>query len=216
MIKSIGKNGLVLCAFALVTTALIALTFSKTKHEIERQELKKRLSILTAIVPHELYNNDFEHDCTLITAPELLGSAEPQRIFRARLNGQASAAAIEVTAPNGYSGKINLIVGIDSQSVVTGVRALSHKETPGLGDKIELRVSDWITTFNGTYWQDKNASKWKVKKDGGQFDQFTGATITPRAVVGAVKNALIYFQQNQASIFSAANNCESGTADQAD
>ena len=210
MINSISKNGLVLCVFALIATALIALTFSGTKQQIEQQEVKKRLSILTAIVPTDKYNNDIEHDCILVTAPELLGSSEPQRIFRARLNGQASAAAIEVTAPNGYSGKIKLIVGIDKQTVVTGVRALKHKETPGLGDKIELRVSDWITGFTGTSLSDENSNKWKVKKDGGQFDQFTGATITPRAVVGAVKNAIIYFQQNQASIFTKANNCESG------
>jgi len=210
MMNSIGRNGLVLCAFALVTTALIALTFSGTKDEIERQELKKRLAILTAIVPADLYDNDIEHDCTLVTNYELLGSADPQRIFRARLNGQASAAAIEVTAPNGYSGKIKLIVGVNEQSTVTGVRTLKHKETPGLGDKIDLRVSDWILSFTDTSLTDENASKWKVKKDGGQFDQFTGATITPRAVVGAVKNAIIYYQQNQDSIFAAVGNCESG------
>lgn len=210
MINSIGKNGLVLCAFALVTTALISLTFSGTKDEIERQELKKRLSILTAIVPTDIYNNDIEHDCTLVTDSALLGSSEPQRIFRARLNDQASAVAIEVTAPNGYSGKIKLIVGINSQLLVTGVRTLKHRETPGLGDKIELRVSDWILGFTGTSLTDENTSKWKVKKDGGQFDQFTGATITPRAVVGAVKNAIIYFQQHQDTIFTAVDNCESG------
>lgn len=210
MIKSISKNGLVLCVFALVTTALIALTFSGTKDEIERQELKKRLAILTAIVPTNRYNNDIEHDCTMVTNSELLGSSDPQRVFRARLDGKASAAAIEVTAPDGYSGKIKLIVGIDEQSIVTGVRALNHRETPGLGDKIDLRVSDWILGFTGTSLTDENASKWKVKKDGGQFDQFTGATITPRAVVGAVKNAIIYYQQNQDTIFTAVDNCESG------
>ena len=213
MINSIGKNGLILCVFALITTALIALTFSQTKDEIEQQELQKRLSILTAIVPVELYNNDIEHDCTLVTNSDLLGSAEPQQIFRARLNNQASAAAIEVTAPNGYSGKIKLIVGIDTQSKVTGVRALKHKETPGLGDKIELRVSDWILGFNGMSFTEENARKWNVKKDGGQFDQFTGATITPRAVVAAVKNAVIYFQQNQQAIFTADANCESVDTD---
>ncbi len=215
MMKSVGKNGLILCVFALVTTALIAVTFVGTKDEIEKQELKKRLSILTTIVPSSSYNNDIEHDCTLITNINFLGSSEPQRVFRARLNGQDSALAIESTAPNGYSGKINLIIGINKESIVTGVRVLKHKETPGLGDKIETRISDWITRFTGLTLTDENTDKWKVKKDGGQFDQFTGATITPRAVVGAVKNTLIYFEQNKKALFAAPNNCDAPDQNQA-
>jgi electron transport complex protein RnfG len=152
----------------------------------------------------------------LVTSVELLGSDEPKHVYRATKQGQAVAVAIESTAPDGYSGKIQLVVGItssqDDLATVTGVRILEHKETPGLGDKIDLRISNWVLDFDNQMYSDAIAPNWAVKKDAGQFDQFTGATITPRAVVKAVKLSVKYYLTNQAAIFSAANACATTNA----
>lgn len=207
MKRSMFKNGLILAAFAVVTTMLIALTFSGTEQTIISQQQKKLQGILSAIVPAQLHDNDMRTNCTTVTSQEFLGSSENQTIYRATKNSQDVALALETIAPDGYSGKIKLVVGIDATGKVTGVRVLEHKETPGLGDKIDIRISDWITSFDGQVLTEENASTWAVRKDGGQFDQFTGATITPRAVVNAVKKSVEYVQAHQQDIFSAANQC---------
>ena len=124
--------------------------------------------------------------------------------YIATIDGKPSAIAIEAIAPDGYNGAIKIIVGIQDNGTITGTRVLSHQETPGLGDKIDLRVTDWILSFTGKAVNDENISAWKVRKDGGQFDQFTGATITPRAVVKAVKHAVTYVNQNKESILAQA------------
>jgi electron transport complex protein RnfG len=212
MKQSIVSNGLILTGFALVTTAIIALTFSGTKDTIAHQQMQKRLSILNAIIPPRFYDNDIQHQCILTSDQQLLGTTAPHRVYLGTLNGEPSALAIEATAPNGYSGKIELIVGVTNDGQVTGVRVLNHKETPGLGDKIDVRVSDWILNFSGETVTEKNSPDWRVKKDGGQFDQFTGATITPRAVVKAVKNAVLYVQQAQSQLYQSSTLCESELA----
>jgi electron transport complex protein RnfG len=205
------KNGLILAVFAIVATGLIALTYFGTKDQIALQQQQKLLSILNAVIDESSYDNAIQLDCALVTSSELLGSDEPQHIYRATKQGQAVAAAIETTAPDGYSGKIQLVVGITSSQAgsakVAGVRVLEHKETPGLGDKIDLRISNWVLDFNNQIYNADIATNWAVKKDGGQFDQFTGATITPRAVVSAVKLSVEYYIANQAAIFKAPNAC---------
>jgi electron transport complex protein RnfG len=207
------RNGLILAAFALVTTGLIALTYFGTKDEIAVQQQQKLLSILNAVVDEDSYNNQIQFDCAQVTSLDLLGNKSPQRIFRARQSGQNIAVAIETTAPDGYSGKIKLVVGMlskgNDKAIVSGVRILEHKETPGLGDKIELRISDWVLDFDQQEYNANNSDMWAVKKDGGQFDQFTGATITPRSVVKAVKKSIEYYLANQDAIFSAENACQS-------
>lgn len=205
------KNGLILAVFAIVTTGLIALTYFGTKDQIALQQQQKLLSILNAVIDKSTYDNAIQFDCALVTSAELLGTDEPQHIYRATKLGQGVAAAIETTAPDGYSGKIHLVVGVISTEAgsakVTGVRILEHKETPGLGDKIDLRISNWVLDFDNEVYSADIATNWAVKKDGGQFDQFTGATITPRAVVGAVKLSVEYYLAHQTAIFSAANAC---------
>jgi electron transport complex protein RnfG len=205
------KNGLILAVFAIVTTGLIALTYFGTKDQIALQQQQKLLSILNAVIDESLYDNAIQLDCTLATSTELLGSNQAQHIYRATKQGQAVAVAIETTAPDGYSGKIQLVVGITSsqpgEAKVTGVRILEHKETPGLGDKIDLRISNWVLDFDNQIYNAEIATNWAVKKDGGQFDQFTGATITPRAVVNAVKLSVEYYLANKATIFKAPNAC---------
>lgn len=207
MKKSMLSNGAILAAFAVVTTGLIGLTYSGTESTIDHQQRLKVKNTLSAILPSNRYNNDIINDCTFVTAPDYLGSELPQRVYRGRLNDEPSVLAIETVAPNGYSGRISLIVGLRNDATITGVRVLEHKETPGLGDKIDIRVSDWITSFEGKTIEEDTLAMWAVRKDGGQFDQFTGATITPRAVVAAVKLATLYAQQNQAELFDAANTC---------
>jgi len=206
MIQYMGKNGGILAIFALVTTALIALTFYLTKDTIALAKEKQLLGVLNELVPQSAHDNQLHTDC-LVLAPDPLLGDKAQRVFRARNNNDEVALIIETTTPNGYSGDIDLVVAIDTEQTVLGTRVIAHKETPGLGDKIDLRVSDWILSFNGVSYSEQSDSRWQVKKDGGQFDQFTGATITPRAVVSAIKNALIYVDDKQAMLYQSASNC---------
>ncbi|WP_137167630.1 electron transport complex subunit RsxG [Salinimonas lutimaris] len=206
MLKTISQNGGMLAVFALITTALISLTFISTEDRIAEQERQRLLSVLHEVVPVNTFDNKLYADCTLIQA-DALGTNQAQKIYRARLQGEPVALALQTTAPNGYSGDIDLVVGVDTQINVLGVRTVSHQETPGLGDKIELAVSDWILEFSGKQFNPDNQQAWQVKKDGGQFDQFTGATITPRAVVGAVRHTLDYVAQHQQALFRAPANC---------
>jgi electron transport complex protein RnfG len=206
MMQYAGKNGLILGGFALVTTILIAITFYATKDKIDAAKEKQLLSVLNELVPENQHDNELHTDCIIVAADPLLGN-RPQRLFRARLNGNNIAAIVETTAQDGYSGDIDLVVAVDREQKVMGTRVVSHKETPGLGDKIDIRVSDWILDFSGVSYSASTEQRWQVKKDGGQFDQFTGATITPRAVVQAVKNAVIYVGQQEQNIYTEPNNC---------
>ncbi|TAA48585.1 electron transport complex subunit RsxG [Corallincola spongiicola] len=203
----IGKNGLILALFALVTTALVAATNHFTAPQIERQEQQQLITTLEHLFPAGSYNNDLYKECIEVTNHQFLGRKTEQRAFIARFNEEPVGIAIETTAPDGYNGAIDIIVGILSDGTVAGVRVLSHKETPGLGDKIELRKSKWVMSFDQQRLVDETDPAWKVKKDGGEFDQFTGATITPRAVVKAVRNTLLYYQLNRERLFTQATRC---------
>lgn len=209
--QTMTKNGLILAIFAIVTTGLIALTYFGTRDQIALQQQQKLLSILNAVIDKNSYDNAIHLDCALITSAEFLGTSEPQHVYRATKQGQGVAAAIETIAPDGYSGKIHLVVGVTLAAVdsvkVTGVRVLEHKETPGLGDKIDLRISNWVLDFDNQIYNAEITTNWAVKKDGGKFDQFTGATITPRAVVNAVKLSAEYYLANHTEIFNASNAC---------
>ncbi|ENY70300.1 electron transport complex subunit RsxG [Aeromonas diversa] len=190
MIRSMSKNGLILGGFALVCTAVVALTNQLTAERIEHQHQQEKLSTLSALLPAGTYDNDLVASCRLLTSREFLGSAKPMPLYVAKQGQQISGYALETVAPDGYSGAIRLIVGFTPGGQVTAVRTLAHNETPGLGDKIDLKKSNWIESFRGRVLTRENESRWAVKKDGGDFDAFTGATITPRAVVKAVKRVL--------------------------
>lgn len=206
MVKLMGKNGLILGLFALATTGLIVATFINTKDTIAQAKQAQLLSILNELVPESAHTNALDMDCIIVEANPLLGD-KTQRAFRARQDQQDYAIIIESTAPDGYSGDIDLVIAINEKSTVLGARVLSHKETPGLGDKIDLRVSDWILDFNDVLYTTDTAQRWQVKKDGGQFDQFTGATITPRAVVNAIANTAEYVDANKRTLFDSPSNC---------
>ncbi|WP_052878981.1 electron transport complex subunit RsxG [Vibrio coralliirubri] len=206
MLNAIKKNGLVLAIFACASTGLVAVTHYLTKDQIKQQEQAQLLSVLNQVIPHDLHDNELFSSCTLVQAEEL-GTEQAMPAYIAKINGEPSAIAVEAIAPDGYNGAIKVIVGMKIDGTILGTRVLSHQETPGLGDKIDLRVSDWILSFAGKQVTDSNLDRWKVRKDGGDFDQFTGATITPRAVVKSVKQAVQYVNQNNQALLAQPLNC---------
>ncbi|PMH96983.1 electron transport complex subunit RsxG [Vibrio splendidus] len=206
MLNAIKKNGLVLAIFACASTGLVAVTHYLTKDQIKQQEQAQLLSVLNQVIPHNLHDNELFSACTLVEAEEL-GTEQAMPAYIATLNGEPSTIAIEAIAPDGYNGAIKVIVGMKIDGTILGTRVLSHRETPGLGDKIDLRVSDWILSFAGKQVTESNLDRWKVRKDGGDFDQFTGATITPRAVVKSVKQAVQYVNQNNQALLAQPLNC---------
>lgn len=206
MLNAIRKNGVILAIFACASTGVVALTHYLTKDRIHQQEQAQLLSVLNQVIPHKMHENNLYNSCTLVSDPAL-GTKDAMPVYMATIDGAPTAMAIETIAPDGYNGTIKLIIGIEHDGTISGTRVLSHKETPGLGDKIDLRITDWILGFAGKQVTNENEATWKVRKDGGQFDQFTGATITPRAVVKAVKNTVQFVNANRDAILSQPLNC---------
>lgn len=198
MESSIARNSILLGLFAVLTTNIIAGTYLGTRERIAQEQRKAEEKALLQIMPANTHDNSMLDDVIVVSseAPGL-GLRGERKIFIARREGSAIGVIIPVLARDGYTGDIDLIVGIRVDGSVAGVRVLAHKETPGLGDKVDLKKSDWVLGFKDTSLQAPEPELWKVKKDKGHFDQFTGATITPRAVVAAVKRALDYFAENR-------------------
>lgn len=203
-IRAAGRNalrtGMILFAFALVATALLVFTFTRTEPTIERSRQAEKLSLLTQVLPPVLYDNDLLASQQSLPPHGLLGTRQPTAIWIARRGETITAAVLEAIAPDGYGGSIDLVVGIDVDGTVTGVRVTAHRETPGLGDYIVRSKSPWIEQFVGKSLVSPETKRWKVVKDGGQFDARAGATITPRAVVKAVRGALDYFARHRAAL----------------
>lgn len=187
---------------AAMGAALVGLTFTETKDDIKHNEELTLLRKLNNIIPADTYDNDLLLDTIVIKPNFLLNTKEDTLVYRARKNGKNVAAVFTSIAPNGYNGSIRLLVGVKTDGTLSGVRVVKHRETPGLGDAVDISHSNWILGFNNKSLSQPDEKGWKVKRDGGVFDQFTGATITPRAVVKAVHNALLYFEKNQAMLFS--------------
>lgn len=195
---------IILLLFAVVGTTLVAYTFEKTRDQIAANERATLLRKLHRLIPADQHDNVLLEDTTTARDEALLGSDEPVMVYRARRNGEPVALVIAAIAPDGYSGSIKLLVGINVDGTLSGVRVVAHRETPGLGDAIDETRSDWIYLFDGKSLQAPDVSRWAVKKDGGNFDQLTGATITPRAVVKAARNALLYYRDHQEALFAPA------------
>lgn len=200
---SISKNSLLLGGFALLTASTLATVNLLTQAPIAQAEQAAAQKALLEILPAHTHDNHMLDDTLAIPADwqAQLHTDANAKIFRARQGETVVAVIIPTTAPDGYSGKIKMIVGVNSDKTLAGVRVLTHTETPGLGDKIELKKSTWMLSFNGLKLTRDNQSQWAVKKDGGAFDQFTGATITPRAVIKQVKNTLQFVEHNHQSLF---------------
>jgi len=192
--------GLVLAGFAVLGTGLVAFTHGATSERIAENERNALLGMLTALVPAESIDNDIVTDVTTVSSTELLGGEQIQ-VYRGRRGGSPVAAVFTSVVPDGYSGPIKLLVAVKRDGTLGGVRVVAHKETPGLGDRVEESKSDWVLSFNGKSLGNPTLDKWKVKRDGGVFDQFTGATITPRSIVAAVKNTLLYYREHANELF---------------
>jgi len=195
------RSGLLLGIIALLGTALLAGVNDLTHERIVEQEKLRMLQQLNEIVPIASYDNDLLEDVIKIEAPDVFRHSAPVTVYRARLGDRPVSVMMIVTAPDGYNGDIRLLVGINAAGTILGVRVISHRETPGLGDPIEAEKSDWIFGFEHKSLKNPESSGWAVKRDGGEFDQFTGATISPRAVVRAVHTTLLYFQANKQALF---------------
>jgi len=197
------RSGAQLALAALLATVLLAGTYALTRDRIQASEQRVQLQALAVVLPPDRYDNDPIADTVQVQAEPWLGQASAT-VRRARLQGQPSALVLDVVAPDGYSGPIHLLVAVDAGGRVLGVRVSSHRETPGLGDDIEAGRSDWITRFTGLRLGDPPAGRWRLRRDGGDFDQFAGATLTPRAVVNAVRRTLAFVERHGDEIRTAA------------
>ena len=199
--EAMKKASFSLAFFAFISVVLVATTNSLTKHKIKENQAKMLLKALNEIAPKNSYDNDLANS-KIVIKPIENGFIRKTPVFLATMKGQPVSAIFEVTTLNGYSGAITLLLGISAKDKsVTGLRVIKHHETPGLGDKMETRKSDWVFGFNGKSLDNPSIEHWLVKKDGGDFDQFTGATITPRAIVNAARSTLIYAQENMDTLF---------------
>lgn len=201
-VRQITFTTIILLLFTLTGTALIAWVYDNTREQIAANERATLLRKLNQLVPAASYDNALLDDHITVMHAAALGTDKPVTVYRARKAGQPVAVVIAPVAPDGYSGRIKLLVGIRADGRLSGVRVVTHRETPGLGDAIDEQRSDWIYGFDGRSLGNPPAAKWAVKKDGGEFDQLTGATITPRAIVKAVKQTLLYYHANHEALYA--------------
>jgi electron transport complex protein RnfG len=201
--RSTLQTAVNLVFFAVIGTTILASTYFMTHDAIVKSEEAAKMKLIMQIVPPDQYDNDIIKDTLSVPANELLGTDETTTAYRARLKGEPTTVVLSAIAPDGYGGKISLILAVKTNGELAGVRVVAHNETPGLGDYIELPKSPWIKNFDGKSLSMYKDADWQVKKDGGQFDYMAGATITPRAVVKAVHKALIYFDENRDMLFAA-------------
>ena len=196
------KGGITLAVIAAICTALVALTFTLTRDRIAANEQAWLERNLEPALSSLLFDSDVTESRLLIPAPHELPGSEDAIIYRVYADDEPAAALFVVSARDGYSGPIKLLIGVDVEGIISGVRILEHRETPGLGDRAESAKSDWILQFDGRSLGNPPPDRWVVKRDGGDFDQLTGATVTPRAIVNAVREVLLYFAANQEQVFA--------------
>lgn len=198
------KSGLTLAVIAAICTTLVALTYQVTRERIADNEQAWLEQSLQPALAGLFFDSGVSESKVTIPAPHDLPGSSDAVIYRVYSGDTPVAALFVVSARDGYAGAIRLLVGIDVDGAVTGIHVLAHRETPGLGDRIESTKSDWTMQFNGHSLGNPQASGWKIKRDGGEFDQLTGASVTPRAIIKAIRETLIYFEANSAAVFAAA------------
>ena len=206
---SIIQNTARLAAFAVLAAIILTAVYATTEARIANQRQVTERQALNMIFPPNRHDNDLISDSYVLDLEstefsnlELLGLRENSNAYIARINMEIIGLILPVVARDAYNGDINLLVGINADGSVTGLRVTAHRETPGLGDLIDLRISDWILSFNNRSLNNPEVSSWTVRKNGGDFDQFTGATITPRAVTVATAKALRFFEENKSMLLS--------------
>ncbi|MDR1935628.1 MAG: electron transport complex subunit RsxG [Candidatus Accumulibacter sp.] len=202
-----ARTALILFLFVSVFTALLAGAYLWTLPSIEAAAAEEKMKLIDEVLPRERYDNELLGDALVLDAAPELGVDEPARILRARKNGRIEALVLEAVAPDGYAGRIRLLLALDAGGRIIGVRVIAHKETPGLGDYIEARkgrgqARPWITQFDGLNPAATDAREWRVKKDGGRFDAMAGATVTPRAVIKAIRKAALFVAANRERILA--------------
>ena len=201
------RTAIVLLLFVVVFTAVLAGAYQWTRPSILASAAEEKMKLIGEVLSGDRYDNDLLADTMTLPPTPALGLSEPTTIFRARKAGQPAALVLETVAPDGYSGRIRLVLAVNADGSVSGVRVVAHKETPGLGDYIEpkkdrKRARPWITQFEGRSLANPAERGWKVKKDGGDFDANAGATVTPRAIVKAVKGALSYVAAQREMLYA--------------
>ncbi len=203
-LPSIAKTGLLLMLFAIVGTSMVSFSYQQTAEQIVLNEREALLDSIHALLPPETCDNQILTDTISVQNPSLLGTDDSVTVYRGRKQGKPVAVLFMPSAPDGYSGQIKFLIGIDYAGKVLGIRVLSHRETPGLGDAIEHQRSDWDQQFVGKSITNPEQPAWGVKRDGGAFDQITGATITPRAVVKAIRQSLVFYNSHREQLFATA------------
>ena len=205
--KMAARTAVILFIFVVVFTGLLSGAYLWTLPTIQAAASDEKMKLIDEVLPRSSYDNDLLKDTIRIEPTPALGLDDVTLAYRARKNGKFSALVLEAVAPDGYAGKIRLLIALNGEGSLIGVRVTQHKETPGLGDYIEPKKDKnkehpWITQFNGLNPATLNEHEWKVKKDGGRFDSVAGATVTPRAVVKAVRKAALYVAENREALFA--------------
>ena len=196
------KSGTTLALIAAVCTALVAATYQLTAERIVANERALLEQSLQPALSGQFYDSDVTESKLVLQQPHDLPGSDAAIIYRVYRESAPVAALFVVSARDGFSGAIQLLIGIDFDGLVTSVRVLKHRETPGLGDRIELRRTDWILQFDGHSLHSPNTAGWAIHSDGGEFDQLTGASVTPRAIIKAIRDTLIYFDAHRDELFS--------------
>ena len=210
---SVARSGLTLAVIAAVCTALVAFTYQLTDERIAENEKLWLEQSLQPALSGLFFDSGVSESILTIPAPHELPGSDDAIIYRVYSGDTPVAALFVVSARDGYAGAIRMLVGVDINGAVTGVHVLGHRETPGLGDRVETSKSDWAQQFNGRSLGDPIADRWKIKRDGGDFDQLTGASVTPRAITKAIRQTLRYFNENAVDIFAAAADQEEEVAE---
>ncbi|CEZ20027.1 Electron transport complex subunit G [Candidatus Methylopumilus planktonicus] len=200
--KKVSITASAMIIFSLVTSAALSISYFLTKTPIEESDARAKRMFLNQVVPSNLYDNNLVKDTISVEPNPLIGNKKNIDIYRAKKNNQVIAVIIETIAPDGYSGEIKTLVGVDQKDKILGVRVITHKETPGLGDYIEIDKSHWIKNFNLKSLDEMGEKEWAVKKDGGDFDYVSGATITSRAVIKSTYKSLLYVKENKKRLFA--------------
>jgi electron transport complex protein RnfG len=202
------RTAVILVVFVAAFTAALAVVYNLTKPAIDASAAEEKMRTINEVLPNSLYDNELLADTLTLPATPELGQDDESTVYRGRLKGEPSTLVLEAVAPDGYAGKIRMLLAIRANGEVAGVRVTLHKETPGLGDYIEPKkdknkAHPWITQFDGQSIEKMpTANEWKVKKDGGRFDSVAGATVTPRAVVKAVHKAVKFATDNRERLFA--------------
>ena len=200
--STVIKGGVTLAVIAAICTTLVAFTYRLTEERIDANEQALLERSLQPALSGLFYDSGVTESKIIVPPPHDLPGSEAAIIYRVYAQQEPVAALFVVSARDGYAGPIRILVGADTEGLVTGVHVLEHSETPGLGDRVESTKSDWVKQFEGRSLLDPTPSEWAIKGDGGQFDQLTGASVTPRAIVKAVQNTLVYYEAHRDDLFA--------------